>query len=354
MIVSKLLTPMSRDASISRVGRRRLQAIAIWKYSTKKDGYQSIGSFHSENVEELIRVPDSEYIAPELPFSHEQYNPTSNPSTIPFANTQYYQKVYPHLHRNKWTFLNHGAFGLAMSHGIERANSWRIFLESQPLRYFDRYLLNHLVHSARCMVDFCSHTTNEGYKLKLRESVALIPNVTSGMNAVIGGHVRCANSVVSETSFGNKVFYYDIGYGSNKKMCQTYHGTNAISIPFEDEFLPLLQTVNIVESRKSADWNEAAADIFIQALDTAIEKEISKSSFARHSLHGSLLILDHITSNTAIHTPISAIAKYAKEEYGMIMVVDGAHGLLGLDYVPWNREGKLLAHFFRITTVAIF
>lgn len=174
------------------------------------------------------------------------------------------------------------------------------------------------------MVDFCSNTSNDGVKLRLRESIALIPNVTSGMNGVLGGHARCTTN--------SKVFYYDIGYGSNKKMCQTYYrgDSSAVVIPFEDEYLPKLQICSSVK-RQENDWNEDVAEVFINALDATIQKEMSSGAASKESLQGSLLILDHITSNTAIHTPISAVAKYAKEEYGMLVVVDGAHGLLGLD-----------------------
>ena len=293
--------------------------------TTSKEGYQSIGSFHSENPEELIRLPDSEYMAPELPFSTESEESPKHfqPSSTPFVDANYFQKAYPHLDRSRWTFLNHGAFGLALSNGLKRATAWQKFLETQPLRYFDRYLLNHLVHSARVMVDFCSSTQEEENKLRLRESVAMIPNVTSGMNAVIGGHARC---------YKKKVFYYDVGYGSTKKMCGAYHGNDAVVIQFEDEFLPALQQIDCVSCRDDNDWNHAVADVFRRALDTAVRKEISSDgSLSTNVLNGSILILDHITSNTAIHMPISAIAKYAKEQYGMIVVVDGAHGLLGLD-----------------------
>lgn len=319
MLASKIYSP----GKIA--GRGRLLRLCSFS-SRAVDGYRSIGSFHSDDPEELIRLPDHEYVAPDLPFSsHEHHvqeplNELSAPSGLPFSSTLHYQKAYPDLIRAQWTFLNHGAFGLAVSCGIERANAWRVFLESQPLRYFDRYLLNHLVHSARCIVDFCSEATDDESKLKLRESVALIPNVTSGMNAVIRGHARCRNN-------GNKVFYYDIGYGSNKKMCQVYHGNDSVVIPFEDEFLPLLQQVQGRIPRGENDWNDKTAEVFIMALDAAVQKEISMGNSSK----GSLLVLDHITSNTAIHTPVSAIAKYAKEEYGMVIAVDGAHGLLGLD-----------------------
>ena len=296
------------------------------KATTTHDGYKSIGSFHSDNVEELIRIPNDQYTPPTLPFdTSKEYYPhsehTSNhSSTIPFANTQQYKKQYTNLDRT-FTFLNHGAFGLALDVGLQRANSWRFFLEKQPLRYFDRYLLNHLVHSTRSLVDFVTNDDEE-YNSLLREGTALLQNVTSGMNAVIGGHAR--------TKKNGFVFYYDIGYGSTKKIAQTYHGENAISIPFEKDYLPQLQTIKSSSSftRDENDWNEKTAEIYIHALDEAVH-EIIKAK-GRAAVHGSLLILDHITSNTAIHTPINAIAKYAKEEYGMFVVVDGAHSLLSL------------------------
>ena len=279
------------------------------KATTTHDGYKSIGSFHSDNVEELIRIPNDQYIPPELPFDTSkeyclsQHIQPNHSSTIPFANTQQYKKQYTNLDRT-FTFLNHGAFGLALDVGLQRANSWRFFLEKQPLRYFDRYLLNHLVHSTRSLVDFVTNDDEE-YNSLLREGTALLQNVTSGMNAVIGGHAR--------TKKNGFVFYYDIGYGSTKKIAQTYHGENAISIPFEKEYLPQLQTIKSSSSfnRDENDWNKKTAEIYIHALDETIHTIIKDRG--RAAVHDSLLILDHITSNTAIHTPINAIAKYAKK-----------------------------------------
>jgi len=297
------------------------------KATTTHDGYKSIGSFHSDNIEDLIRIPNDQYTPLELPFNtSKEYNSLSpksssskHSSTIPFSNTHLYNKQYTNLDRT-FAFLNHGAFGLALDVGLQRASSWRQFLEEQPLRYFDRYLLNHLAHSTRSLVDFIS---DEEYNSTLREGTALLQNVTSGMNAVIGGHAR--------TKKNGFVFYYDIGYGSTKKIAQTYHGENAISILFEKEYLPQLQTINNSSSsfnRDENDWNERTAEIYIHALDETVHAIIKDRG--RAAVHGSLLILDHITSNTAIHTPINAIAKHAKEEYGMLVCVDGAHSLLSL------------------------
>ncbi|KAL9182257.1 hypothetical protein ACHAXT_012909 [Thalassiosira profunda] len=292
--------------------------------STKREGYQSIGSFHSDNVEELIRLPNDQYTPPALPFdvSGEGVHMPPHPSdsALPFANSHRFVRAYSRLDRESWTFLNHGAFGLALDVGLQRANSWRDCLESQPLRYFDRHLLNHLVHSARGIVDFVTKTKQDAGRM--REGVALLPNVTSGMNAVVGGHARCRGK-------NALAFYYDTAYGSNKKMCQAYHGKqNAIAIPFEEDYLPLLQKVSSDRERNNA--NSEAAEVFITALDATIRKHMAQSNCSKSSISGALLILDHITSNTAIHMPISAIAKFAKEEYGMLVAVDGAHALLSL------------------------
>ncbi|KAK1735147.1 L-cysteine desulfhydrase-related protein [Skeletonema marinoi] len=284
------------------------------------DGYKSIGSFHSDNVEELMRLSDEDYIAPELPFEKGSVKiPNRSPVAAPFANSGRFSDSYSHLDRSQWSFLNHGAFGLATDVGLSRAHSWRMCLESQPLRYFDRYLLNHLAHSARSLVDFVA-TEN---KDKMRESIALMSNVTGGMNAVIGGHARFLGN-------SSKVFSFDINYGSNKKMCQTYHGQeNAIEIPFEEDFLPLLRKIQS-SSNEDNDYHLQATDVFLSAFDSTIQNLIRGGKHSKSSLAGSLLLLDHITSNTAIHTPIMSLAKYAKEEYGMIVAVDGAHSLLSL------------------------
>lgn len=111
-------------------------------------------------------------------------------------------------------------------------------------------------------------------------------------------------------------------------MCQKYHGKdNAIAIPFEEEFLPLMQRTSAAAS--SGTGGDVDSEVFILALDAAIHETMQKRGKS-HDVAGSLLILDHITSNTALHLPIDAIAKHAKEEHGMTVVVDGAHALLGL------------------------
>ena len=300
-----------------------------------------------------MRLPASRYVAPDLPFvddGHDGLTTSCTPPVnvherggmvMPFVNSHRHAASYPRLDRENWTFLNHGAFGLGLEAGLRRAESWRIFAETQPLRYFDRHLLNHMVHGARGMIDFV--TRDEDDASWLRKGTAMIQNVTSGMNAFIGGHHRRARARGDGTGSGY-VFYYDIAYGSNKKICIHHHGRSgyAFEIPFEENHLPLLRTITTktggsssldADDRKDynlGDWDDDAARIYISALDSTICKFVRDGGIDKSSISGSLLILDHITSNTAIRCPISSIAKYAKEEYGMIVVVDGAHALWSL------------------------
>ena len=55
------------------------------------------------------------------------------------------------------------------------------------------------------MVDFV--TRDEESATRIREGVALIPNVTSGMNAVVGGHARTSSRNGNGHGHG-LVFYY--------------------------------------------------------------------------------------------------------------------------------------------------
>ena len=279
--------------------RRRLSSttssLADARSSTK--GYQSIGSFHAESVEVLATRPDELYTAPELPF-HDC--PAAN-LPLHTSNTYDYGDDF-YLDRTSWTFLNHGAFGAALKCGHIRANSWRQHLERQPLRYFDRDLLPHLAHSNRVMAEFVNGK---------KEAMALIQNATVGLNAVIGGYTR---------DFGSDslILYLDVSYGSVKKMVKHYSnqvGGSVVDIPFQDQCLPLEAT-----SRDEAE--SIFADAFEKAIDSAKKQG--------HIVENALLILDHTTSNTAINIPIEALAHRAKE-HGMLVLVDGAHGLLAQD-----------------------
>jgi hypothetical protein len=82
------------------------------------EGYKSIGSFHSEDVDELMKQTEDVYEVPSLPF-----NPKCLKADIEFDGIRDSSDFL--LDREKWTFLNHGAFGAALKVGYDRAEQWR-------------------------------------------------------------------------------------------------------------------------------------------------------------------------------------------------------------------------------------
>jgi selenocysteine lyase/cysteine desulfurase len=240
--------------------------------STKEGGYKSIGSFHSDNVEDMMKIPASDYQPPALPFE-----------ALPLSNNFL-------LDRNKWTFLNHGAFGASLQCGYDRAEQWRRYLEEQPLRFFDRDLLPHLVYGARRLAEF----TNAE-----REGLALLPNVTTGLNAVLSGYAR-------EYKTDANILLWDVSYGSVKKMASTYCDS-VMEIPLQQNYFDDLED----------------DDVFLEALEDTLAN-------GDKDWTNTLFIMDQTTSNTALNLPVERLCKRAKEA-GMITVVDGAHGLLAQD-----------------------
>ena len=104
--------------------------------SNGAQGYQSFGSFHSDDVEVLIRESEDEYITPEVPFDTFRVFEwaTSSAKELDFGENARSEFFID----SSWTFLNHGAFGGALRCAYDVAERWRSLLERQPLRFFDR------------------------------------------------------------------------------------------------------------------------------------------------------------------------------------------------------------------------
>eukprot|EP00980_Cylindrotheca_fusiformis_P024456 scaffold11926_cov126-Cylindrotheca_fusiformis.AAC.9 len=259
-------------------------------------GYQAMGSFHSEDVDVLVAQPEKEYQPPSLPFDTQ--------SSLKFIDPSEGRGDF--LLDPSWTFLNHGAFGASLRVGYERAEQWRYYLERQPLRYFDRDLLPHLAYSVRQLAAFCGASN--------RSALTLIPNVTYGLNTVIRGYVQ-------EYKSEAHVILWDTSYGSLKKMAKEYCD-KVTEVPVSDYF-------------DRSHELEDPSSFFMEAL-------ADKLSAGNISARNALLVLDHTTSNTAINMPLQSLATYAKE-LGMLVMVDGAHGLLASQVV---LDDKLPIDFY--------
>jgi selenocysteine lyase/cysteine desulfurase len=269
----------------------------------KTTGYQSIGSFHSENLASLLSAKDSEYCAPSLPFEASRVADSSPRVGVSQRHEDFM------LDLDEFTFLNHGAFGAALVVGWERAEQWRRYLERQPLRYFDRDLLPHLVYSTRRLASFVNAPDPS--------TLLLLPNVTAGLNSVLGGYAR-------EHRNECHVIMWDTSYGSVKKMANHYMSdypqAKITEIPFLKSYLPRLG---------AARDQEEATSVFLDAMNETLDQMDS-------STKSPLLILDHTSSNTALTFPIESLSDAFKSRLGRgigdcYVVVDGAHGLLAQD-----------------------
>jgi selenocysteine lyase/cysteine desulfurase len=249
-------------------------------------GYQAMGSFHSENADDLMMQSGTIYQPPPLPNDVERSKDGCSSSAFL-------------LDRDKWTFLNHGAFGAALTVGYDRAEQWRRHLERQPLRYHDRELIPHLVYSARRLAAFCQAP---------RDSFTLLPNVTYGLNTVLKGYAYM------NAQQDQHVILWDTTYGSLKKMAHEYCPGRVTEIPVSNYF---------------DQWKTKSSDpavVFEQAFQDTLHS-LQKNCANDKSIDNALLILDHTTSNTALNMPLESLSKLAKER-NMLVLVDGAHGIL--------------------------
>lgn len=245
-------------------------------------GYQGFGSFHNEvSVQDMIAIPADEYDEPKCLVDEEQL-------LEKYGNDLEFGENMRNRHfflDSSWTFVNHGAFGAACKIGLNCAQEWQIYAESQPLKFIDRELFNHLVKSTRRMASFVHADPRE---------VVLLPNVTTGLNTVIRS---CG---ISE---GDCVYMLDIGYGSVKKMLE--HVCNSVG-----------------------------AEVIMQHVSFPLHSEDDLVELVSRTLPSTarLAVFDHITSNTAICMPVAKLVEVCHSR-GVPVLIDGAHalGMLDLD-----------------------
>ena len=262
--------------------------------SNGAQGYQSFGSFHSDDVEVLIRESEDEYITPEVPFDTFRVFEwaTSSAKELDFGENARSEFFID----SSWTFLNHGAFGGSLREITRYGDEWRRFCETQPLRFYDRVLLPHLVHSHRALGKFINCEPVD---------VVLVPNATTALNAVMRSLVQGSD---------DNILMLDVGYGAIKKVCETVcRGLGATA-----------DVVPISESLLSAAVDDGEPSSVDDILVGAVESSLQGNTTYK------VVVLDHTTSNTGLNLPVEKIARVCKE-YGCIVVVDGAHGLLARD-----------------------
>jgi hypothetical protein len=274
----------------------KLRGITIEKRIYSHQRRKGFGSFHSDDVEELIRLPEADYVAPDIYDRTRSELRQRNVMPQSYGNGGLSFGISAKLRHfvldDSWTFINHGAFGGVLKFQLQEAELWRSQCESQPLRFFDRHLLPMIALTIRRVSTFLNCPAVE---------LLPLPNVTTGLNSVINSIPLCK---------GDEVICLSLTYGSTKKILK-----DACDRSRAD-----LSTINIP----------------LNCIEKATVTELIVNSISRRT---KMIILDQITSNTALVLPIIDIAAAIKAvNPNTIVIVDAAHGFFAMDCSIYRKE----------------
>ena len=183
------------------------------------------------------------------------------------------------------TFLNHGSFGATPRVVLERQSQFRAQMEREPVRFFVREL-EPLLDDAREKLAAFLHADPEG--------LAFVPNATAGINAVLRSlDLDKLDELVVTTQ----------EYNASRNALEYVAGVAGAKVKLVDIPFP------------------------IDSAETVIERVMEQVTERTR-----LVLVDHVTSQTALIFPIAEIVRRLKER-GIDTLVDGAHaaGFLPLD-----------------------
>lgn len=183
------------------------------------------------------------------------------------------------------TFLNHGAFGATPRVVLERQRTFQEQLEREPVRFFVRELEPLLDVARRAVAEFVNADV---------EGLAFVPNATAGVNAVLRSLDLDQHDellVTSQEYNASRNALDHVAYQSGAKIVH-------VDIPFPIE----------------------SADVIVARVLHRVTERTR------------LLLIDHVTSQTALIFPIETLVAQLAAR-GIDTLVDGAHapGFLPLD-----------------------
>jgi len=181
-------------------------------------------------------------------------------------------------------FLNHGSFGATPRMVLEAQSELRARLESEPVRFMLREL-EPLIDASRDSLAALVHCDAEG--------LAFVSNATAGVNTVLRS---------LDLSPGDELVTTDHEYNACKNALDFVAERSGVRVVVVRIPLPV-----------------ASQDEVVAAIDAELGPKTR------------LLLIDHVTSPTALVMPVEAIAKCAHRK-GIDVLVDGAHapGMLPL------------------------
>lgn len=182
------------------------------------------------------------------------------------------------------TYLNHGSFGATPIRVLEEQNDWRRRMEADPVRFFDEEYHPGLVEARRRVCDFvgCDQATT-----------VFVANATTGVNIVL-----------SSLPLGpdDEIVITDHEYESCRNAAKAWAArTGARVVEVHVPFPP------------------TSPKVVVEQIMTAV------------GANTRLVIVDHVTSPTAVIFPVEAIVAALEPEVPVL--IDGAHapGMLSLD-----------------------
>ena len=182
-------------------------------------------------------------------------------------------------------FLNHGSFGACPREVLESQGRYRKRMEAEPVRFLTREL-DALLDASRERLARLLHTGSD--------NLAFVHNATTGVNAVAG----------------------------------------SIQLQPGDELLTTSHDYNACRNALEAAARRVGARVVAAQVPFPLrgDEEVVNAVLSRVSPRTRLAMIDHVTSPTAVVSPIARIIR-ALEERGIDTLVDGAHspGMLPLD-----------------------
>jgi isopenicillin-N epimerase len=194
------------------------------------------------------------------------------------------------------TYLNHGTVGAPPRRVLAAQQAIRDEIERQPSRYLLRELTGVRVGGPRADRPRLRVAADAvaAFVGAAGDDLVFVDNTTTGANAVLRSLPLAA---------GDEILLTDLGYGGV---------INAARYAARERGLTL-RTVELLDAA-------LGASAFVEAIDGALGDRTR------------LLIVDHITSDTALVLPVAEIAARCHAK-GVLVLVDGAHapGAIALD-----------------------